>query len=55
MSSEKTASLDIKDRIKEAELTSEEDDAKLYNSRKLEKNISKYNIEYVSREENDEY
>ena len=46
---------DIKDRIKEAELTSDEDDAKLYNSRKLEKNISKYNIEYVSREENDEY
>ena len=36
-------------------LTSDEDDAKLYNSRKLEKNISKYNIEYVSREENDEY
>lgn len=37
---------DIKDRVKEAEMNSESDDAKLYNQLKLEKNVVKYNIEY---------
>lgn len=38
---------DIIDRIAEAELSSESDDTKLYNSMKLEKNISKYDVTYI--------
>ena len=40
---------DIKDRIRDAEMNSESDDAKLYNALKLEKNIANYNISYLSQ------
>lgn len=42
---------DIKDRIKDAELNSESDDSKLYNSLKLEKNIAKYDVRYINSDE----
>ena len=39
---------DIKDRIAEAKLNSESDESKLYNQKKLEKNIANYNITYYN-------
>lgn len=45
---------DIKDRIQDAEMNSESDDAKLYNASKLEKGIIKYNITYCGNGGTDE-
>lgn len=45
---------DIKDRVRDAEISSESDDAKLYNQLKLEKNISKFDITYFNKEDSDE-
>ena len=45
---------DIKDRIQEAELSSDSDDAKIFNQSKLEKNISKFNITYYGEDDNEE-
>lgn len=45
---------DIKDRIQEAELNSENDESQLYNKTKLEKNISKFNITYYTDDEQQE-
>jgi len=42
---------EIKDRITDAETTSISDDAIAYNNSKLEKNIVKYNITYLSTDE----
>lgn len=39
---------DIKDRIAEAKLNSESDESKIYNQKKLEKNIANYNITYYN-------
>lgn len=44
---------DIQERIIEAEINSESDDAKLYNQTKLEKNITHYNVEYFRELNND--
>lgn len=45
---------DIKERVSEAEINSISDDAKLFNSAKLEKNITKFNVKYLPREGLDE-
>ena len=45
---------DIKDRIKDAEMNSVSDDAKLFNQSKLEKNITEFNVRYLPREGLDE-
>ena len=42
----KSIDKDIQDRVMEAEMNSESDDATLYNKSKLEKNVSHYNITY---------
>lgn len=43
---------EILDRIHDAEMNSESDDSKAYNKSKLEKNISHYNITYISQKDN---
>lgn len=45
---------EILDRITEAEMNSESDDAKAYNDAKLEKNISLYNVTYNKKTEEDD-
>lgn len=45
---------DIKDRIKEAELSSDSDDVKLYNTLKLEKNVVNYDINYNRNKPDDD-
>lgn len=45
---------DIKERVKEAELNSVSDDARLFNEAKLEKNITEFSIKYLPREGRDE-
>ena len=44
---------DIQDRIATAELNNDNDDAKLYNSTKLEKNILKYHVKYNAEDEDE--
>lgn len=45
---------EILDRITDAEMNSESDDAKAYNNTKLEKNISHYNVTYNSKDKDNE-
>lgn len=45
---------DLIDRVRDAELTSNDDDAKLYNKGKLTKNVSHYEINYYRDEENED-
>jgi len=45
---------DIKLRISECETTSIDEDSKIFNQAKLEKNITKFNVKYLPREAQDE-